>query len=190
MALYTADYDLMWGHENHLDYNRYWQFELATEEELSMLIEDEKTIANLLGKAYYVKSVGTELYIADGATSAQVGLTDDKEAAIPYLVNVLGVGKEIALDGLGQSGKRIHANGHGGGAGKGSNIVYWSSGAGSASAWIISETEYDVTDIDFTEIETEQAVVKGAYDLFGRRIVAPTAPGIYIIDGKKKYIKK
>ena len=190
MALYTADYDLKWGHENHLDYNRYWQFELATEEELSMLIEDEKTIKNLLGKAYYLKSVGTELYIADGATSAQVGLTDDKEAAIPYLVNVFGVGKEVSFDGLGQAGKRIHANGHGGGAGKGSNIVYWSSGAGTASAWHVVETQYDVTDIDFTEIETEQAVVKGAYDLFGRRIVAPTAPGIYIIDGKKKYIKK
>ncbi len=190
MAMYTADYDLKWGHENHLDYNRYWQFELATEEELEMLIEDEKTIKNLLGKAFFMKSVGTELYIADGAQSEQVGLTDDKEAALPYLVNVLGAGKEVSFDGLGQSGKRIHANGHGGGVNKGSNIVYWGSGAGTASAWHVVETQYDVTDIDFTEIETEQAVVKGAYDLFGRRIVAPTAPGIYIIDGKKKYIKK
>ena len=36
----------------------------------------------------------------------------------------------------------------------------------------------------------EECVDAPIYDLFGRRIVAPTAPGIYIIDGKKKYIKK
>jgi hypothetical protein len=40
--------------------------------------------------------------------------------------------------------------------------------------------------VEFVEIES---TVKGIYDLFGRRVVAPTAPGIYIIDGKKKYVK-
>ena len=189
MTMYSDDYDLMWGHENYLEYNRYWQFELATQEELEMVM-DSASAVKCLGVAYFVKNVGTELYIADGATSSATNLTDDKEAAIPYVVNMLGVGKELSLDGLGQAGKRLHAAGHSNGAGKSGSVVYWQSGAGTASAWNIVETQYDVTDIDFTEVEVEQAVVKGTYDLFGRRVVAPTAPGIYIIDGKKKLIKK
>jgi hypothetical protein len=31
---------------------------------------------------------------------------------------------------------------------------------------------------------------KGIYDLFGRRIDAPAATGTYIVDGKKRVIKK
>jgi hypothetical protein len=32
--------------------------------------------------------------------------------------------------------------------------------------------------------------IKGTFDLFGRRIATPTATGIYIVDGKKRLIKK
>lgn len=174
---------LKWGNENYVNWNRYWQFELANEEELEAAGMEAGTCA------YFIKNVATELYVADGAQSAQVNLTDDREAALPYVVTLLGSGTEVALDGLGQSGKRLHANQHGGGSGNGSNIVYWGSGAGTASAWNIVEVQYDVTDIDFTEVETEKAVVKGTYDLFGRRVVAPTAPGIYIIEGKKRLVK-
>jgi hypothetical protein len=178
--------NLRWGSENYLEHNRYWQFEKATAAELKAAGMAEDAVA------YYVKSVATNKYICDinvveGTTE---GLKSKKSEAMPIVLTALSAGTEVALDGLGQSGKRIHANNHGSGGGNGSNIVYWGSGAGTASAWIISEAKYDVTDIDFAEIETEQAVVKGTYDLFGRRIVAPTAPGIYIIDGKKKYIKK
>ena len=31
---------------------------------------------------------------------------------------------------------------------------------------------------------------KGIFDLFGRRIDTPAATGIYIVDGKKRVIKK
>ncbi len=180
MALYAGTDDMpKWGHENYLDWKRYWQFERATKEELKAAGMDT------LACAYYIRNIAEDLYIAEG----NAGLTDDKEAALPYVVTVLGVGSDVALDGLGQTGKRLHANNHGSGAGNGSNIVYWNAGAGSASAWNIVEAQYDVTDIDFTEVETEQAVVKGTYDLFGRRVVAPTAPGIYIIEGKKRLVK-
>ena len=174
---------LKWGNENYVNWNRYWQFELANEEELEAAGMEADACA------YFIKNVATELYVADGAQSAQVNLTDDREAALPYVVTLLGSGVEVALDGLGQDGKRLHANQHGGGSGNGSNIVYWGSGAGTASAWNIVEVQYDVTDIDFAEVETEKAVVKGTYDLFGRRVVAPTAPGIYIIEGKKRLVK-
>ncbi|MBQ2968876.1 MAG: hypothetical protein IJE15_00605 [Bacteroidaceae bacterium] len=52
-----------------------------------------------------------------------------------------------------------------------------------------TQSPFDVTD----GIENVEAVVPvklGIYDLFGRRIDTPTAPGIYIIDGKKTLIKK
>lgn len=39
-------------------------------------------------------------------------------------------------------------------------------------------------------IEVAAPVVEGIYDLFGRRIDAATAPGIYIVNGKKVLIKK
>ena len=143
-------------------------------------------LGNVKMRNLIAKYIG-EVTVTDGNSNS---LTS-KSSALPVVLTSLGGvgGVEVALDILGQSGKRIHANNHGGGAGKGSNIVYWSSGVGTASSWTIVETQYDATDIDFTEIEPETAVVKGTYDLFGRRVVAPTAPGIYIIDGKKKYVK-
>ena len=39
------------------------------------------------------------------------------------------------------------------------------------------------------KIEVAAPVVKGIYDLFGRRIDAITAPGLYIVNGKKVLVK-
>ena len=179
MTLYTNSSELRWGNENYCDWARYWQFEPVSVEDMKEAGMDTTLCA------YYIKNVANEMFVGDGPA-----LASDKSSAIPYAVTVLNSGVEVALDGLGQSGKRLHANNHGGGSGTGSNVVYWSSGAGSASAWKIVEAQYDVTDIDFTEVENDAKVsAKGTFDLFGRRVVAPTAPGIYIIDGKKKYVK-
>ena len=51
-----------------------------------------------------------------------------------------------------------------------------------------TQSEYD----PFTGVEHIEVApaVKGIYDLFGRRIEAPTATGIYIVDGVKTVIKK
>ena len=59
----------------------------------------------------------------------------------------------------------------------------------------IVESEYyiwQLTDIEDIEIVDEfvAPAQKGIYDLFGRRIDAPAATGIYIVDGKKRVIKK
>ena len=127
---------LKWTYEDLYSLNRCWEFEPATEEELEA--EGMPTDAC----AYYIKNVATGLYVADGAQSRQVNLADDKATAIPYVVTVLS-SKDIALDGLGLNSKRIHANGHGGGSGRGSNIVYWhsTSDTGTASAWRICDAE-------------------------------------------------
>ena len=187
MALYSDGTNLRWGFENDIQWTRYWQFEQATADELKAAGMKEDACA------FFIKSLATNKYIGEvTVTDGNSNSLTSKSSALPVVLTSFGGvgGVEVALDILGQSGKRIHANGHGGGSGKGGNIVYWNSGVGTASSWTIVETQYDATDIDFTEIEPETAVVKGTYDLFGRRVVAPTAPGIYIIDGKKKYIKK
>ena len=188
MSLFSrGSQEIRWGIENELEWTRYWQFEQATAEELKAAGMSEDATA------YYIKNVAAEGYIGDVTNDNGVSyaLKPSKTEAMPIVLTSLGGngGVEVALDGLGQSGKRLHANAHGSGSGKGANIVYWSSGVGTASSWTIVETQYDVTDIDFAEVETEAPVVKGTFDLFGRRIVAPTAPGLYIIDGKKRYIK-
>ena len=53
-----------------------------------------------------------------------------------------------------------------------------------------TQSEFDATD-GIENVEAIAPVKLGIfYDLFGRRIDTPTAPGIYIIDGKKTLIKK
>ena len=103
-------------------------------------------------------------------------------------------GTTVAIGNVGAAANQnqfLHCGGHSEGKGKAGNIVGWSAQA-SVSQWKIVETEAVITDIDFTEIveENDEAVsAKGIYDLFGRRVINPTAAGIYIIDGKKRVIK-
>ena len=185
MAMYTKESKLWWAQENECEWNRLWQFEPATEAELTALeVEDAANV-----KAYYIKNVATGKYIgkADGK-STQIEMTSAKSSTVPYTITALQ-GSIVALAGANDATNRLHGAGHGEGANKNGSIVYWNSGLGTASIWTISEAQYDATDIDFSEIEPETAVVKGTFDLFGRRVVAPTAPGIYIIDGRKKLVK-
>ena len=178
MMLYNSSTGPRWMYENVDNINRLWQFEVDTD------VEEGAPAM------YYIKNVASGEYFGDGASA----LVADRDAAISYAITQLQ-GTVVALDGLGESSKRLHANQHGGGSGKSGNIVYWSSGLGTASAWRICESEAYISNIDFTEIEegTDEYVapaVKGTFDLFGRRIEAPVATGIYIVDGKKVLIKR
>ena len=42
---------------------------------------------------------------------------------------------------------------------------------------------------DITEVKTENGKVKAIYDLAGRKLDKITAPGIYVVDGKKVLVK-
>ncbi len=148
---------------------------------------------------YKIQNVATEKYVANlGGNNEMLELTSDQEAAGNYTVKIMrgtfaaiGNIKPAAEKGAIDTYDYLHAAGHSNGAGKAGNIVRWEAGAG-ASQWSIVEAEAVLTDIDFTEIEDEndEAVsAKGIYDLFGRRVINPTAAGIYIIDGKKRVIK-
>lgn len=194
MMLYAASSGPRWMYENVDKQNRLWKFELATQDELEAL--KVKNAAEV--KAYYIKNVATNEYLGkvDGYYQA-LGMVSDKSATVPYSIVQLQ-GTIVALDGINKDGevdatKRIHADGHGGGNNTSGGVVYYKAGVGSSSVWKICESNYYITDIDFTEMEgTDEYVapaVKGIFDLFGRRIEAPAATGLYIVDGKKVLIK-
>ena len=54
--------------------------------------------------------------------------------------------------------------------------------------FVIEKTELDYTGIE-TEVTVERDNAKIVYDIYGRCVECVTAPGFYIIDGRKVYIR-
>ena len=143
---------------------------------------------------FYIQNVETEEYATAVAQSTNLELTANISEAGKYAITILqGTVVNINLNNKTNENKCFHTGGHSNGAGRAGNIVGWNGGVGTASSWRISEVETVLTDLDFTVVEDENdevaPVVKGIYDLYGRRVINPTAPGLYIIDGKKRIIK-
>ncbi len=181
MLFVNNDGALKWMYENVDNDNRLWQFEPAEVEEGAPA-------------AFYIRNVATGTYI--GKTDAQstvLDMADNTGSTVAYNITSLE-GTTLAIHAVTNAAFRLHANGHGNGANRIGTVVYWNAGIGTASVWKICESEeyIKLTDIDFTELESDEQIApaqKGTYDLFGRRIVAPAAAGIYIVDGKKKVVK-
>ena len=55
------------------------------------------------------------------------------------------------------------------------------------NVWTLEKSNVQV-ETSITEVECEDGKAKGTYDLAGRQVENPTA-GIYIVDGKKQFIK-
>ena len=152
--------------------------------------------------AYYIQSVVSNGYVARTIESnGSVFLVEDSTATRPYDLFFLTGGKVAITDTYWSNGEAaIHPNYHGGGASgyKGNKVITWGR-TDNASAMRIVEAEKYITDvvysingienIDVTD-EFVAPAVKGTFDLFGRRIDTPATTGIYIIDGKKRIIKK
>ena len=51
------------------------------------------------------------------------------------------------------------------------------------------QSEFNPFTTDIEDVKVEAPAMQGIYDLFGRRIEAVTAPGIYIVNGKKVLVK-
>ena len=152
--------------------------------------------------AYYLQNVATECYAARSLESNNpVYLYEDTTEVRPYNIFFINKGK-VALgdtywaDGAGS----LHPLSHGSGAAanKGNKMITWGR-TDAASAMYVVEAEKYITDvvysingienIDVTD-EFVAPAVKGTFDLFGRRIDTPATTGIYIIDGKKRVVKK
>ena len=128
------------------------------------------------------------------ANSTPLTMVADTASTRPFRIDVWGEGV-VTISDANYPDANLHFNGHGGGANAFGNIVYWGSTVGTASALRIVEREAyldELAGIEDIEIVDEYVAPakKGIYDLFGRRIDAPAATGIYIVDGKKRVIKK
>ena len=152
--------------------------------------------------AYYIQSAVTGGYVTRTVESgATIFLSEDSTATRPYDLFFKAGGKVALTDTHWSAGDAaLHPNGHGGGAAanKGRNMITWGQ-HDAASAMYVVEAEKYITDVVYSingieEIDvTDEFVapaVKGTFDLFGRRIDNPATTGIYIIDGKKRVIKK
>ena len=148
-------------------------------------------------RAFYIQNNLTELYMGSAeATGEGLFMVDEPSETQAYSVDVNTNGTVSLCDGRYSSGRYLHFNSHGNGAGVYGSLIYWGTSAASEVRIVESEMyiqEYlralNIENIDVTD-EYVAPVVKGTFDLFGRRIDTPSTTGIYIIDGKKYVIKK
>ena len=152
--------------------------------------------------AYYIQNVVSNGYVTRSIDNNSITfLVNDTTETRPYNMVFRNNGKVSLNDTYWSNGEAaIHPNYHGGGASgyKGNKIITWGM-TDNASVMRIVEAEKYITDvvysingienIDVTD-EFVAPAVKGTFDLFGRRIDTPATTGIYIIDGKKRIIKK
>ena len=146
--------------------------------------------------AFYLQNVATGTYMGSADNySVVLEMVADTASTKPFRIDVWGEGVVTLCDARYTNGN-LHMNGHGNGANAFGNIVYWSSTTGTSSAMRIVEREAylkeladSIEDIEIVD-EYVAPAQKGIYDLFGRRISTPAATGIYIVDGKKRVIKK
>ena len=183
MGLYVkADGTPAWSYVGISSNNYLWKF----------IDKGELVFGN---PAFYLQNVASGTYMEKwSANSTPLTMVADTASTRPFRIDVWGEGV-VTISDANYSDANLHFNGHGGGANAFGNIVYWGSTVGTASALRIVEREAyldELAGIEDIEIVDEYVAPakKGIYDLFGRRIDAPAATGIYIVDGKKRVIKK
>ena len=186
VALYAKTDAPAWSYVNISNPAYLWKFEDKGE-----LVYD--------APAFYIKNVATGTYLSQypGSLSQPLALVGAPAETQPYRIDIVSDTVVLVSDSR-YTDAYIHFNGHGGGANAMGNVVHWNSGAGTASALRIVESEmyldeYMKNFVGIEDVEIDEYVApakKGTYDLFGRRIDAPAATGIYIVDGKKRVIKK
>ena len=147
-------------------------------------------------RSFYLQNVATETYMGCSEyLSSPLTLVAEPSATRPFQIDMQD-GKVVTIRDSKWSNANLHLQNHGGGAGAFGGIVYWESTVGTASALVIVESEKYINDLvnNIEEMECIDEYVapakKGIFDLFGRRIDTPAATGIYIVDGKKRVIKK
>ena len=192
MDLFVKGDNVYWSYVNIKNMNHRWKFVDCGELKNGMA-------------AYYLENVGSQLYITtpraeNNNSSDPVSLVEDTTAAAPFNIHFLTDGKVAITDsreGNTNGSWALHPWGHSSGTGYVAHggVITWGK-HDAASAWRIVASEKVIADfmtgIEDVEIADEYVApaAKGIYDLYGRRIETPAATGIYIVDGKKRVIKK
>ena len=186
MSIHVSGEKLMWSYVSLSKPTHLWRF-----------VDCGKLVEGM--PAYYLQNVGTELYISPCvATGSDLFMVEDTTETQPYNVLMLKDGKVSIGDSRYPNGNAsLHPKGHSTGSGRSGSVILWGNTDASTPMRIVESERYisDLfleLDIEDIEIAGEQVApaVKGTFDLYGRRIEAPAATGIYIVDGKKRVIKK
>lgn len=146
--------------------------------------------------AFYIQNVACGTYTPSWVSNSNpLVMVAETAATQPYRIDVHS-DSVMTLSDANYLDANLHMAGHGGGSSAFGSMVHWGSTVGTASALRIVEKEHylsevmaGIEDVEFVD-EYVAPAKKGFYDLFGRRIEAPAATGIYIVDGKKRVIKK
>ena len=183
-----------WGYVNINDMSHRWKF------------VDCGQLKNGM-PAYYLENVGTQLYLTTprleenpNANGGRLYVVEDTTEAASFNIHFLTDGKVGIADsreGNANGSWCLHPMNHQTGTGyvAHSYMITWGK-HDAASAMRVVRSEKVISDfltgIEDVEVVDEYVapVQKGIYDLYGRRIETPAATGIYIVDGKKRVIKK
>ena len=145
---------------------------------------------------YHVQNVESGLYIGAYAYLKKDLPMVDLNSADIMTYRIFVEGGESVIRATKWSNTYLYPKNNSEGAGVYGTVYFWSTSYGSPSVVRVVEKERylnelldNIEDIEVVD-EYVAPVKKGIYDLYGRRIMTPAATGIYIVDGKKKVIKK
>lgn len=186
MAVFAKDNFVYWSYWNINNMNQRWQF------------VDCGQLKNGV-PAYYLLNVGSDRYLSPRPdNNSQLSLVVDTTETVPWDIRMLADGKVSIGDSRYDNGRwSMNPMNHKDGVGAYSHgtMFTWTNTDISCGMYIVT-TEKVIDDFmaGFEDVEIADEHVapamKGTFDLFGRRIATPTATGIYIVDGKKRLIKK
>lgn len=162
------------------DLTFYFDFQLSPDRETLFMngdITEEQSERLYTIRAIATYSGSTPYYIGEAAAqSEEINLQEN--FAANYLVEPAN-GSSFNLANIENiSGFCLHTNGHGGGSGPGSNLVYWNGDTG-ASQWYLKKVDYKTSIDDLVTEGTEVVSVK-YFTPAGAAIPAP-AKGVNIV---------
>lgn len=180
VAIYAKEEAPAWSYVGISDPAYLWKF------------EETERVGGI--RSFYLKNVLTGMYMGCSEyLSEELVMVPEPDATRPFQIDFQD-GEVVTIRDSKWGNANLHLKNHGGGANAFGAIVYWESTVGTASAMKIVESEKYIIDLNIEDVEFVDEYVapakKGIFDLFGRRIEAPAATGIYIVDGKKRVIKK
>lgn len=126
--------------------------------------------------SYVIYNDKTQSYISEYNEDSRVCVSKTPTVYIvkPFAAN------EYMIHKSGDANSKLHANQHGGGTGSGSDIVYWGSGSGTASAWYLRTVDEKATSISDLVVEGDEVVSVSYFTPAGAATATPVK-GINIV---------
>lgn len=182
-AIYTDGTKLAWGDApaayNHANAQYVFQFKKydAEVDDMGLGLSEEDA-----PHAFYIYNDKYESYVGDaGGQSVAVPVSTDDFSAAVYIVKPLSANIYTVYV-AGSANNDFHTAGHGNGAGKGGDIVYWNGDAGTASSWYIRfvDDAEGSTSVENLVVEGAEVVSVAYFTPAGAAVPAPVS-GINIV---------